>query len=321
MQSLAYSTDDLPPDYDEQARLAHWQDFAAAVYGSVDCIASADRPFALSMNFEFMGDVGLGTVSSTLKRAWRPRDPRADENFALLIARGSEPTLCWDGPQQFTLTPGSAMIFEGRNCNGGETHGDLTFTSLTFPKRALLELVPDAMDRMSEGLPADRPAMRHLCGYLELLRTSDGLDQSPQLRAFAGTAIVDLIAIALGVERDAAMVASMRGVRGARLQELLKLMQARFADPSFSAAAAASKLGVTQRTIQQWLEETGSTFSERVLELRLQKSRTMLADQRCDRLKIGEIALACGFSDVTYFNRCFRRRFGTTPTQYRGSGA
>jgi transcriptional regulator GlxA family with amidase domain len=174
---------------------------------------------------------------------------------------------------------------------------------------------------MLEGLPADRPALRHLRQYLDLLRAADGFDQSPQLRAFAGTAIVDLLALALGAGRDAAMLASMRGVRGARLHELLNLMQAKFADPSFSAAAAASKLGVTPRTVQQWLEETGSTFSERVLELRLQKARTMLADERYDRLKIGEIAQACGFADAAYFNRCFRRRFGTTPTQYRGTGA
>ncbi|MDT3687147.1 MAG: AraC family transcriptional regulator [Pseudorhodoplanes sp.] len=319
MQKLAYSTDDLPPDYDEPARLAHWQDFAAAVYGSLDCTKSPDRPFSLNMSFEFLGNVGLGSVSSTLTRASRPRDPRADDNFALLIAGGSEPTLCWDGPQEFTLTPGSAMLFEGRSCNGGETRGDLIFTSLTFPKRALLELVPDALDRMSHGVPADLPAMRHLCGYLDLLQDSDGLGQSPQLRSFAGTAIVDLVALALGADRDAAVVASMRGVRGARLHELLNLMQARFCDPSFSAAAAASKLGVTPRSVQLLLEESGSTFSERVLELRLQKARAMLADQRCDRLKIGEIALACGFADATYFNRCFRRRFGTTPTQYRGS--
>src|SRR5690606_13914002 len=98
------------------------------------------------------------------------------------------------------------------------------------------------------------------------------------------------------------------------------IIQANFADPSFSATVAASRLGVTPRTVQLLLEETGSTFSERVLELRLQKSRTMLADRRCDRLRIGGIALACGFSDAAYFNRCFRRRFGTTPTQYRGSG-
>jgi AraC-like DNA-binding protein len=34
-----------------------------------------------------------------------------------------------------------------------------------------------------------------------------------------------------------------------------------------------------------------------------------------------EIAHACGFNEVSYFNRCFRRRFGDTPTQYRSNGA
>jgi transcriptional regulator GlxA family with amidase domain len=55
-----------------------------------------------------------------------------------------------------------------------------------------------------------------------------------------------------------------------------------------------------------------------VLELRLQKSRAMLGDPKFDRLKIGEIAFACGFNEASYFNRCFRRRFGEAPMQVRG---
>jgi AraC-like DNA-binding protein len=54
-----------------------------------------------------------------------------------------------------------------------------------------------------------------------------------------------------------------------------------------------------------------------VLELRLQKARSMLADRRCDRLRVSEIAYASGFNEVSYFNRCFRRRFGATPTHFR----
>jgi AraC-like DNA-binding protein len=34
---------------------------------------------------------------------------------------------------------------------------------------------------------------------------------------------------------------------------------------------------------------------------------------------VSDIAYACGFSEVSYFNRCFRRRFGASPTQMRGS--
>ena len=31
---------------------------------------------------------------------------------------------------------------------------------------------------------------------------------------------------------------------------------------------------------------------------------------------IGDIAYFCGFSDATYFNRCFKKEFGCTPTEY-----
>ena len=62
------------------------------------------------------------------------------------------------------------------------------------------------------------------------------------------------------------------------------------------------------------------SFTARVLELRLQKARMMLADHRNDRLKIDEVAFGCGFNEVSYFHRCFRRRFGASPAQYRGSG-
>jgi AraC-like DNA-binding protein len=33
---------------------------------------------------------------------------------------------------------------------------------------------------------------------------------------------------------------------------------------------------------------------------------------------VSDLAAACGFNEVSYFDRCFRRRFGASPTQYRG---
>ena len=46
------------------------------------------------------------------------------------------------------------------------------------------------------------------------------------------------------------------------------------------------------------------------MELKLCKARDMLAG--ASPLKIIEIAYACGFGDISYFNRCFRRRFGAS---------
>jgi AraC-like DNA-binding protein len=56
------------------------------------------------------------------------------------------------------------------------------------------------------------------------------------------------------------------------------------------------------------------------LELRLQKARSMLVGTHHDHMKVSDIALACGFNEVSYFNRCFRRCFGASPTEHRGAG-
>jgi len=62
-------------------------------------------------------------------------------------------------------------------------------------------------------------------------------------------------------------------------------------------------LGLSRRYVNTLLPESGGTFTERVLELRLLKARTMLSDIRNDAMKVSDIALAVGFNDVSHFNR------------------
>jgi AraC-like DNA-binding protein len=52
-------------------------------------------------------------------------------------------------------------------------------------------------------------------------------------------------------------------------------------------------------------------------EERLQKGLSYLARSENDRLSIGAIAYACGFSDQAVFSKLFRQRFGLTPSEAR----
>ena len=90
-----------------------------------------------------------------------------------------------------------------------------------------------------------------------------------------------------------------------------------FPDSGFALSSVAGKLGLSLRYVQDLLQDTGMSFVPRVTELRLQKARPMLTDHRCDRMAVGDIADACGFSEVAYFNRCFRKRFHISPTSLR----
>ena len=78
---------------------------------------------------------------------------------------------------------------------------------------------------------------------------------------------------------------------------------------------------MTPRYIQKLFEDDGVTFSEYVLERRLAEAHRSLADPHLANRSISTIAFNAGFSDLSYFNRTYRRRFGATPTETRVQAA
>jgi AraC family transcriptional regulator len=62
---------------------------------------------------------------------------------------------------------------------------------------------------------------------------------------------------------------------------------------------------------------TGVTPHQYLLRTRLRKAATRLATEPA---KVLDIALDCGFGDVSNFNRAFRREFGTRPQIFRRQG-
>ncbi len=82
-----------------------------------------------------------------------------------------------------------------------------------------------------------------------------------------------------------------------RLEEVLKI--ASLSRPTFA---------------RQFKRHTGRSLSDFLIELRLQAACRALAETRRSVL---EIALDCGFSQVSFFNRVFRRTMGGSPTEYR----
>jgi AraC-like DNA-binding protein len=62
----------------------------------------------------------------------------------------------------------------------------------------------------------------------------------------------------------------------------------------------------------------GKTFQAYVGELRLARAaRELIGTDR----RISEIAFACGFNNLSNFNRLFLRRYGMNPGAYRRAAA
>jgi AraC-like DNA-binding protein len=185
------------------------------------------------------------------------------------------------------------------------------------PATAIAPLVRDPYALVLRPIPAQSPVLQLLTSYLGIVLNGPPAT-APELQHLAVTHVLDLVAVALGATRDAAEIARGRGVRAARLQAVVAEIRKNFADPAFSPAAVAAKLRMTPRYVHDLLQETGLCFSDHVIELRLEKARALLQTAAHRHRKIIDIAYSCGFNDLSYFNRRFRRRFGASPAQYRG---
>jgi AraC-like DNA-binding protein len=108
-----------------------------------------------------------------------------------------------------------------------------------------------------------------------------------------------------------------RGPQSARLKAIKEDILAHVSDERLSVTDIARRHGVTPRWIRLLFEADGRTFSAYVIEQRLVRIYRMLTEDKFADWTIGAIAFEAGFSDLSYFNRTFRRRYGATPSDVR----
>ena len=77
---------------------------------------------------------------------------------------------------------------------------------------------------------------------------------------------------------------------------------------------AATRLGVSARTLRRRLQEEGTTFQDTLDETRCELAKRHLGE---DKLALGEVAFLLGFSEPSAFHRAFKRWTGQTPLSYR----
>lgn len=103
--------------------------------------------------------------------------------------------------------------------------------------------------------------------------------------------------------RETSLLAAVRRAVGASLKG---------GDPTLGAVAAT--LGVSARTLQRQIREHGLEFKALVDDTRRRFSLTYLRDRKNS---LTEIAYLLGYSEVSAFNRAFKRWTGETPSHYR----
>ena len=107
--------------------------------------------------------------------------------------------------------------------------------------------------------------------------------------------------------------------RRIRLPDAQRYVLDHIGDASLTPERLASALNVSRRTLYAGFHTHGLTPASFILETRLERCRTTLADPAHHNHTITQIALDHGFCDGAHFSRLFKARYGMTPRQWRES--
>ncbi|MET4295863.1 AraC-like DNA-binding protein [Bradyrhizobium sp. LB8.2] len=312
----ALSTDMLPQDLSDRQRFIRFAELFEHFSNTGELDPASDVPLRATMNSIHIGTTMLGRCDGsfvTVRREKRQVLETGDDRFCLARSTGDRPSQVVHRGREFTMRPGSMVLLkldEPFFAADGASHK--RFTNVHLPVDTLRAMVANVDDLVGCELEPGG-ALSLAMDYSDLLlRHSTAADEAGMAIA---AHLLDLAAIGLGARSDVAVAARRRGLRAVRLKAVLSILEARFHEPEFSAQRLAAAAGLSERYVNELLFEAGASFTMRLNELRLRKAADLLA-HREDR--ISDIAFACGFNDLSYFNRCFRRRFGLTPTAARG---
>lgn len=179
----------------------------------------------------------------------------------------------------------------------GHTDDD-RFTTIRMPRRALLEISPRAEDKLSQVLSNGAVAETIFRHHALAANHAPHLDAVGQ--RLTAQHMVDLVGLLLGTDAEHANLARGREHAAARLDLMHADVMAALGRNDLCLSEIATRSGLSPRQAQ-----------------RLLQARKLLGDLRARTRKISDIAHSSGFSDLSYFNRAFRKRFGATPSELR----
>jgi len=316
-----------PPDYallhwrsqeaPLRARVESWRDLLSRKLLPADVRPLHDDPFRVDVQLRALPGLifSWGAVDASHYRRPRSITNEEDDDFVLLANLDGEFVSTQNG-HDVKLGAGEACLMA---CvDPGEFYRPAlgNVVCIRIPSENLASLVPHLHDRTRTIIRQDSEALRLLTSYIGVLGGTQTLS-TPELRSSIVSHIHKLAALVLQPTQDNYARIENTGLKAARLRAVKSYVFKNLGRGDLNVGEVAAHIRLTPRSLQLLLEEEGTTFSAFALQSRLARVYAALTDRRNRHRTIGDIAFECGFGDVSYFNRAFRRRYGASPTEIR----
>ena len=299
------------PDYEA------WREEFCRRFCQLDADTATSERIECTVEISQVGSLSFGTARGSSGSFLRTRSLLADghDDLVLLTAIKGDALAVQQGhsielrPSEMCLTS-LDHIGESRLSEGG------CYTALRMPRRDLMAISKNIEDKIAKPLEGSAALKDFIGGYYALCaKTGPALDLTSQHATTRQ--MMELVALLAESGCDVQSRTSGNNYGTARLQLIQAQVLENLNDCGLTIASVARRASMGPRHLQRLFQQTGTTFSEYVLEQRLVLAHRRLSAPGTRGEKISAIALDCGFGDLSYFNRSFRKRFGMTPSEWR----
>lgn len=296
--------------------IRQWQDWAARTIAPIDVAVHENQAFAAGWHSYGMGQLRLLHLLAPAQRVVHRgtgSSGSAAPSIQLVYARRGEMETRIAG-EHFLLRRGEFVLLDNTRFYQMDMDAPHEALDLMMPRAWLTRWVPDPDALLAQPFATASGWGAPLGSLLEAMAT--GLGEAPWPRQVLADQVGALLGLATADARRAA------GTQAAPLIErIMHRIAADYADPELSSHGVAAALGVSTRYLQILLAARGTSFGREVSERRLARAAELLCDPRMIGHSITEIGFRCGFLDPAYFARQFRKRFASSPREWRARKA
>jgi AraC-like DNA-binding protein len=314
-KTLRFSTDDFP----ENERVDAYREIYSRTIVKHDIEPLGDQPFHFEADLRSFPGLGVASSAFSPCRRWHAAEHVDSDDLLFGVSLSGGCALHQCGREAVIGQSGEAVLASAAYPVDVIIGAPSRHIALRLPRAILEARIADLDAYNARRLPSKFEVLPLLVSYIDAFRSTELMN--PALCDLVVSHVYDLVALILGAKGDARHLARQRGARAARLNVVLREIERRSGDPGLSAITIALLLGVSPRYVHLLLEETGRSFTHHVLQQRLERAAALLRDPLWSHRKVADIAAEAGFTDLSYFNRAFRRRYGATPTDIRRTAA
>jgi AraC-like DNA-binding protein len=298
--------------------LHDWNDIVSETFTGCTVDAKSSR-FNAELWQHQINDLRLVRVRAQPSKVsrWTTSGPRASSGSVLLHLQSSGNSINAQQGRITSISPGDGALCDA---DQGYVVDFLTPYEMFVVELPVANIVAHHpafdLDRLA-GQKVDSHRSQLLLAFLRTAWDQRAcLDADADWRDCVSRTSLDLAMRAISQAYPGDVVGASAELRRA----VIGYIRTNLGEPGLRTSTIALALRVSPRTVQGVFERLATTASGYILESRLDRAASCLMDAP-GRQSITDLAFDCGFSDSAYFSKCFSRRFGVSPRNYRQLGA